>query len=191
MRNGLLTTLFFLLFNQGAMGAETLYVHDELRLGVRAAPSSAERSIAVVKTGDALTVLGEQENFVHIRTEDGIEGWVSKGYLSTQPPARTQLERLQKAHEKLQQQHEAVQQQLAESRQKMEQSMRQQQQLEQNNTALKRELARYTNSSPGFFQRYRWLIFSLLLLSCFVAGLFVGVRWKARRVAERIGGLEI
>ncbi len=191
MRNGLLTTLFLLLFNHGAVAAETLYVHDELRLGVRAAPSSAEKSIAVVKTGDALTVLGEQENFVHIRTESGVEGWVSKGYLSTEPPARTQLERLQKAHEKLQQQHAAIEQQLAASMQKEELSVGRQQQLEQESAALKRELARYTHTSPGFYQQYRWLIFALLLLGCFVSGLFVGVRWKARRVAERIGGLEI
>ncbi len=191
MRNGLLRTLFLLLLCQGASAAETVYVHDQLRLGVRAAPSSAEKSIAVVTTGDPLVVLGEQDSFMNIRTESGLEGWVSKSYVSTEPPARTQLKSLQQVHQTLQQQHDALQQQLNESRQQAEQKAQQLEQLSRDNAGLQQRLASYTSTTPGFYEKYRWPMFIALLLCCFGAGWYVGVRWKARRVAERIGGLEI
>lgn len=191
MRNGLLKTLFLLLLCQSASAAETLYVHDQLRLGVRAAPSSAEKSIATVSTGDALTVLGEQDNFVNIRTEKGVEGWVSKGYLSDEPPARNQLKSLQQEYQALQQQQQALQQQFDESQRQGTESAGKLAQLQQENATLQQQLSRHTASSPGFYEQYRWLLLLALLLVCFIAGLITGVRWKARQVAERIGGLRI
>jgi SH3 domain protein len=191
MCNGLLKTLVLLLLCQGAYAAETLYVHDQLRLGVRAAPDSSESSIAVVSTGDALTVLGEQGGFIHIRTERGVEGWVSKGYLSAELPARSQLEILQKEHQALQQEQGLLQRQLEESRQLSEQQASQLQRLEHDKVALQQQLARYATVNPGFFEKYKWLLQLGLLLACFFAGLITGVRRKARQVAERIGGLEI
>lgn len=191
MCNGLLKTLVLLLLCQGAYAAETIYVDDQLRLGVRAAPDSSESSIAVVATGDALTVLGEQGSFMHIRTEQGVEGWVSKGYLSAEPPARSQLESLQKDHQALQQEEALLQQQLAEGHQQSEQQAAQLQQLEHDKVELQQQLARYTGVTAGFFEKYQWLWQLGLLLACFIAGLITGVRRKARQVAERIGGLEI
>lgn len=191
MRNGLLKTLFLLLFCQSASAAETLYVHDQLRLGVRVAPSSAEKSIATVSTGDALMVLGEQDNFINIRTEKGVEGWVSKGYLSVEPPARNQLNSLQQEYQALQQQQQALQQQFEESQQQGSESAGRLAQLQQENASLQQQLSRYTDTSPGFYEQNRWLLLLALLLASFTAGLITGVRWKARQVAERIGGLRI
>lgn len=191
MRNGLLKTLFLLLLCQSASAAETLYVHDQLRLGVRAAPSSAEKSIATVSTGDALTVLGEQDNFINIRTEKGVEGWVSKGYLSAELPARNQLKSLQQEHKALQQQQQALQQKFDESQQQGGQSAGALAQLQQENATLQQQLGRYTDTSPDFFEQFGWLVLVGLLVGGFIAGLVTGIRWKARRVAERIGGLQI
>lgn len=80
----------------GSALAETVYVIDTLRLGVRASPDPAESSIAVVATGDVLTVLGREGDYIHIRSEKGVEGWVSQAYVSAEKPARLQLEQMQK-----------------------------------------------------------------------------------------------
>jgi uncharacterized protein YgiM (DUF1202 family) len=191
MRNGLLKTLLLLLLCQGANAAEILYVHDQLRLGVRAAPDSSGSSIAVVTTGDALTVLGEQDSFVHIRTEHGVEGWVSKGYLSEELPARSQLVSLQKEHEELQQAQVELQQQLVQSRSQTGQKAEALLQVERDNAALQQQLGQYTSATPGFLEQYRWWLLLGLLLACFVGGVITGVRWKAQQVAGRIGGLKI
>lgn len=206
MRNGLLTILFLLLFCQGASAAETVYVIDQLRLGVRPVPNASESSIAVVSTGDALTILGEEEGFIQIRTEGGIEGWVSKGYVSAEPPARNQLKLLQADYETLQQKYETLQQQyhsLQQQPKPQEAEISQQvapealAQLQRDNAELKAQLEHYaasdtgTKENAGFLEHYRWLLLLALLLASLLAGLITGVRWKARQVAERIGGLQL
>jgi SH3 domain protein len=180
-----------LLLSQGAVAAETLYVDDQLRLGVRALPEASGRSIAVVTTGDALTVLGEQAEFIQIRTEGGVEGWVSKSYLSAEPPARTRLERLQQAQEALQQGHEVLQQQLVQSQLLVEQRGKELVTVQRDNLALQQQLSRYTSAATGPLERYRWPALLGLLLLCFGVGFVAGVRRKSRQVAERIGGLQL
>ncbi len=191
MRNGLLKILFLLLLCQGASAAEILYVDDQLRLGVRAAPSSAEKSIATVSTGDALTVLGEQDHFVNIRTEKGVEGWVSKGYLSDKPPARNQLNSLQQEYKALQQQLQQLQTQVSEGQQQAGESAGKLALLQQENATFKAQLSSRSETAPDFYERNRWLLLLASLLVCFITGLITGIRWKAQRVAERIGGLQI
>lgn len=195
MRTEWLKILLLMLLCQGAHAAQTLYVHDQLRLGVRPSPDSAENSIAVVTTGDALTVLGEQGSFAHIRTERGVEGWVSRSYLSDEPPARNQLEQLQQKHQALQQAHDELQQQLTQSQQQTgEQTARQTQAfevLQRDQTLLRQQLARYTRVNPSLYEKYRWPALLFLLLACFIGGFIAGMRNKARQVADRIGGLEI
>lgn len=207
MRNGLLTTTLFLSLISGGVLAETVYVHDQLRLGVRGAPDAAEKSIAVVKTGDALEVLGEQDGFIQIRTESGVEGWVSQGYVSPEPPAAILLQAAQQELAKLKNQQTPLQQQLAQAQQKVEQQQQQlaqltdekeklQQQLGQGDAAAeekaategpaKQEPAKQEAGLP-----HPALIGLMLLMVGLITGLIIGVRWKARRVAERIGGLEI
>lgn len=198
MQNGWLKIFLFLSLFSGGAAAETVYVHDQLRLGVRAAPNAAEKSIAVVKTGDALSVLGEQDDFINIRTEAGLEGWVSKGYVSTEPPAQNllkaaqqELEALQQQHHKLKQQLDKLTVQLAERDKESQQQQNRFAQLQHDNTELQRQLGLKDAVETNWYEKYSDLIWLALLMGCFLTGWIIGVRWKARRVAERIGGLEI
>ena len=192
MRNGLLKTLLFLSLFSGVAAAETVYVHDQLRLGVRAAPNAAEKSVAVVKTGDALTVLGEQDNFINIRTESGLEGWVSKGYVSTEPPAKNLLQAARKEVESLKQQQVSLKQELEQGAKSAAEQQLQLTQLQGENAKLKQQLDVYEEVEGDEVTEIPPALIGLILLaSGLLAGLFIGVRWKARRVAERIGGLEI
>ncbi len=198
MQNGWLKIFLFLSLFSGGAAAETVYVHDQLRLGVRAAPNAAEKSIAVVKTGDALSVLGEQDDFINIRTESGLEGWVSKGYVSAEPPAQNLLKAAQQEVETLQQQHDTLKQQLdkltGQLAQRDKESQQQQDrfaQLQHDNAELQRQLGVKDTVEIDWYEKYSSLLWLVLLLGSFLSGWIVGVRWKARRVAERIGGLEI
>ena len=210
MQNGLAKTLFFLLLCQGASAAETVYVHDQLRLGVRPSPDPAASSISVVTTGDALTVLGEQDDFLNIRTEKGLEGWVSRGYVSKELPARNQLQTLKEEYKALQQARDALQKKLDTGGEQDEQQVQQQQRLERENAALQQQLNSYnaetaatvtppsvpeaTATHASSYKQYRWqMLLALLaiLVTSFFTGMIIGVRKKSRQVADRIGGLEI
>ncbi len=192
MYKGLLTTLLLLLCHS-ALAAEVVYVRDELRLGVRPAPSSKERSIAVVTTGDKLTVLDKKDNFIRVRTEKGTEGWVSDKYVSNELPARELLAALQRKHEAVKGETETLRAELAQSQQSEEEGRAKLSALEQENASLKQQLA----TTQGELKEEQqaegnsWMVMAALFLALFAAGFFLGVRWDKRRVAERIGGLEI
>ncbi|MGE0079719.1 MAG: TIGR04211 family SH3 domain-containing protein [Thiohalomonadaceae bacterium] len=81
--------------------AETAYVDDTLRVGVRRNANSSETPLTVVTSGARLEVLERGERYWRVRTDDGVEGWVAASYVTTHPPARAQLEELQAENARL------------------------------------------------------------------------------------------
>lgn len=183
--------LGLLLIFAGTAAAEVVYVHDYLRLGVRATPDPAESSIAVVATGDALTVLAREGDYIKIRTEEGVEGWVSKNYVSDEAPARLLLEQLRGEYEKKEAQRMELSQALAEitgSRDVMEKRITE---LMAENSSLQQEINTLTGRSDSFIQQYAWAIRIALVIMLFLAGFYLGAGWYMRRVRRRFGGMEI
>lgn len=86
--------IFFLLLTISfslTLHAETLYVGDTLRVGVRAEPSDNTPSITVIDTGTRLDIMERRGSHVKVRTPSGVEGWVKGAYLSNIKPAKVLL----------------------------------------------------------------------------------------------------
>lgn len=171
--------------------AETVYVHDYLRLGVRSNPNSSESPIAVVTTGDALTVLEREGNYIRIRTKEGEEGWVSKAYVSTEKPARLQLEQLQQEYARNETETKDLRQQLAGSLEHAEAVEKQLADMMAENASLHEKVSRYYSSTAQLKRKYAWVYQSAIMIALFLFGFFLGVRWYKRRITDRLGGLEI
>lgn len=183
--------LGLLLIFAGTAAAEVVYVHDYLRLGVRANPDPAESSIAVVATGDALTVLAREGDYIKIRTEEGTEGWVSKNYVSDEAPARLLLEQLRGEYAQKEAQSMELSKALAEitgSRDVMEKRITE---LMAENSSLQQEINTLTGRSDSLIQQYAWAIRIALVIMLFLAGFYLGAGWYMRRVRRRFGGMEI
>lgn len=183
--------LGLLLIFAGTAAAEVVYVHDYLRLGVRANPDPAESSIAVVATGDALTVLAREGDYIKIRTEEGTEGWVSKNYVSDEAPARILLEQLRGEYAQKEAQSMELSKALAEitgSRDVMEKRITE---LMAENSSLQQEINTLTGRSDSLIQQYAWAIRIALVIMLFLAGFYLGAGWYMRRVRRRFGGMEI
>jgi uncharacterized protein YgiM (DUF1202 family) len=73
--------------------AETAWVKDELKLGLRTGPGMQYRIKAYVETGDSLTILSSREGWTQVRSTDHGDGWVEEGYLQGEPPAAMRLAR--------------------------------------------------------------------------------------------------
>jgi len=71
--------------------AETMYVTDQVTVGLRADVTPAATVLATVSTGAALEILERNSSFVRVRDANGIEGWVEATALAPQPPAAQQL----------------------------------------------------------------------------------------------------
>ncbi len=183
--------LFLLMtLSTGAM-AETIYVHDYLRLGIRANPNSTDVPIAVVTTGEALEVLDEQEGYYKVRAESGVEGWVSKSYVSDEMPARLKLEKLQKVYDTQQGELKTLRQQVEEKTQAIDEADKRVAELLDENGKLHQQVSEYYSANARGMKSYAWLYKFLGVVALFALGIYLGVRWERRRVAERLGGLEI
>ncbi len=93
-----------------AASAQQVWVKGEVRLNLRSGPSNANRILGLIKTGDALTILGRSpdEKWTHVRTRDGKEGWIPAGFLEVEPPPSVRLAQLEEETAKLQAQLERV-----------------------------------------------------------------------------------
>ena len=81
-------------FNQQTFAGE-VYVKDSLRVAVRNQPDNFAPPVAVVSTGMKLESLEQDGEFVRIRTQAGVEGWVKSTYLVESPPAMIRLKQIE------------------------------------------------------------------------------------------------
>ncbi len=67
------------------------YVSDELKIPLRSGASNKHRIIKFVRSGTALTVLGNEDKFTEVETRDGKSGWVLTDDLMNIPSGRARL----------------------------------------------------------------------------------------------------
>ncbi len=76
----------------------------QVTLTLRTGAGTQYRIIGTLTTGDVATILTREEGWTKVRTADGKEGWVTSGFMQAEPPARIDVERLERDAEDLRQQ---------------------------------------------------------------------------------------
>jgi SH3 domain protein len=89
--------------------AETVYVVDVIRVGVRSGPGNEQKSVGLVESGNAVEMLKAGDEWSLIRAENGTEGYVMSRYLTQTPPAKFRLDQLQEKNKALAAQAAALQ----------------------------------------------------------------------------------
>jgi hypothetical protein len=74
-----------------AVHAETLYVIDELIIGVSSTADETGEHVASIHSGDSVEVLDRHDAYAHVRLSSGTEGWVKTSYLSAELPLQQKL----------------------------------------------------------------------------------------------------
>lgn len=171
--------------------AETVYVDDMLRVGVRTQPRSNEAPISVVTTGSKLTVLNRDRGYMQVRTEEGVEGWVNAVYVSSEPPARLRIEQLQSEYERLQGEIKELRSGGAATLEENQRLNTQVQELMAENSTMHAQLSKLYANSRQKVARWDWLYEAGAMIGLFLFGFFLGFRRYRQRVAARLGGLEI
>jgi len=80
-------------FNTAA--AETRYVSDQLVITLRQGKTNQHKILRTLETGTPLEVLEEDESYLKVRTNDGLEGYVLVQYISSDPPKQGIIKRLE------------------------------------------------------------------------------------------------
>lgn len=176
----------------GTAVAETVYVDDTLRVGVRPEPDNSYSPISVVVSGMVLEVIERKGNYMRIRTPSGVEGWVSSSYVTKKKPAQIQVEEYKEQEKEL---NERIQSLTA----RIEELSQSQNRLQQNNRNLERENSQLkdrmndnirlesllSGGATPWWQNL--IILVLLILGAFGGGVF----WYRRHLAKKLGGLSI
>ncbi len=124
-----LLTLGLLLLAASCL-AETRYVSDILIVTVRAQPSNGAELLTTVPTATPLEILADQGEFLHIRTDKGVEGYVRSQYVSKETPKAVQIRQLRRTNQQLQDANADLEARLAELEQQTGQLTSSNQELE-------------------------------------------------------------
>jgi SH3 domain protein len=94
--------LVFMVSLPTVIKADTRYVDDQLVITLRQGKSSKHKILRTLKTGTPLEVLEEDESYLKVRTDDGLEGFVLRQYISSSTPKAQIISRLEKKNKELQ-----------------------------------------------------------------------------------------
>jgi len=187
----------------------TLYVGDNLRVGIRPAPEANTASLLVVNTGTELELIEKKGKYIKVRSPNGVEGWVKGAYLSSNKPSSIllkqatskikQLEKkinaLSKNNTNTRSTHEANAQTHIITRLQSEKT-----QLEQQITSLRTQSGNaelITQENNSLSLRFNFLNNELIMITLgsliflLSLGFLFGVSWHKHQVTKRLGGLSL
>lgn len=176
--------------------AETVYVTDQLRLGLYAGEGATGQRLKLLSSGDQLEVVERQSHFARVTTQDGVTGWVKAAFLVDEKPAALIVAETEAARQELQDQIESMRVEYSDVdavHSRLKES------LEQANVTindLETELADYRGTDRNVVQR---LIADPVLLGIFIGavslavllGALIGNRLYERRMRRRFFGLSL
>ena len=186
-----IATLTLLIWSIPVLGlAETVYVGDSLRVGVRAEPNNGVAPHGVVITGMQLEVLERANGFIKIRNASGVEGWIKNSYVTTEKPAKLVLADVQAEQATLQTRLAKQDKLLKDATAKTVAMSSEMEKLKTANTQLREQLAESSKGNTSQATRL-YLGYVVLLLALVVGGFAAGVVWHRKLAMRRLGGLRV
>jgi len=178
--------------------AETVYVAERIRIGLRAEVVETSAVVKTVETGTPLEVIERFDKLARVRDPQGTEGWIEARYLTPDPPARLQFTKLQEDLAKSRTQAAEAQAQLKKAQSTLAEQAEKIKELEKNvadkpapapvaPAAIKAAppvTPSAANTGSGF--SYLWLGISFAMLGI---GFAAGVRWLRESIRKRSGGM--
>jgi len=175
-----------LLFSAAA-AAESVYVTDMLRLDMYASEDMTGPVILKLRSGDRMDLLESKGRYAFVRSDDGREGWVKSLYLVEEEPARTRVNKLEKANASLEATVKKLRSQLASEQARVKQLVV----TDEEATALREENAELTEQMSQTETSVPIVWFFLIMFVTFAGGLVGGWYFVDSRIRSRHGGYRI
>ena len=81
--------------------AESMYVTDVLKVTLRTGPSTDNKIIKMVESGQKIAVIEPGQEWSLVRLDDGNEGWILNRYMISDETNKIKLVKLESKHSKL------------------------------------------------------------------------------------------
>lgn len=99
--------------------AQTVYVTDQLQLGLYRESGGAGQPLRTLSSGTALQLLEKGRNYARVRTPEGTEGWAKRVFLVEDKPARARLAELESENRSLSEELAAIRKTLSAAQQRV------------------------------------------------------------------------
>lgn len=183
---------FFLLTISTSLFADTVYVSDSLRVGVRTEPENRGDTVSVVVTGMALEVLDRRGNFMLVRTSNGVEGWVNSNYVTRKTPAKLLLDEAEKKNEELTTKVKQLQTSLDDLEYAHAKLNDQTDELMEKNKELQQQLDATFDPTKLISGSDRpWWQNLILLLIVVLISMALGMMFYRRHLTKKLGGMSL
>lgn len=120
-----------------SFSAETLYVKPSAEIPVRRGQGTSYKIVSIVKNGDSVELLGEENSYARVRLKNNKEGWIVRRFLSKEPPLENVVEALKEENNSIKEQAEYTAQNLVEVSTALQQTKEQLKTLTAENDQLK------------------------------------------------------
>ena len=181
-----------------AVVADTVYVTDNLRLGLYEAPDTSGRPFRMLESGQAMEVLTRDRNYANVQMPNGTEGWVKSAYLVSDKPAKlivaetmaerdalaAELEEMRLAFAAPAETISNLQSEATDLAAKLQASESLVEELEEQNSGFQGLKNQYKGSLP-----VNWVAAAIGV--CLLGGFLFGIWWVDRRSRIRHGGIRI
>ena len=77
--------------------AETVYVIDELNIGLHEDRTIDSPIIKLVPSGTSLSVIERENDLIHVQEAGGTKGWINSKYVVVEKPGKSRITELKKA----------------------------------------------------------------------------------------------
>ncbi len=178
--------------------ADTVYVTDNLRLGLYEAPDTSGRPFRMLESGQGMEVLTRDRNYANVQMPNGTEGWVKSAYLVSDKPAKlivaetmaerdalaAELEEMRLAFAAPAETISNLQSEATDLASKLQASESLVEELEEQNAGFHGLKNQYKGSLP-----VNWVAAAIGV--CLLGGFLFGIWWVDRRSRIRHGGIRI
>ncbi|GJM04970.1 MAG: hypothetical protein DHS20C09_09610 [marine bacterium B5-7] len=83
--------------------AETVYVIDELKIGLHEDRTIDSPIIKLVPSGTSLSIIERDNDLIHVQETGGTKGWINSKYVIAERPGKSRITELEKNNEALKQ----------------------------------------------------------------------------------------
>jgi SH3 domain protein len=186
-----------------SVAAESVYVIDQLTIGIFSGPNDQEPEIKRARSGDLLEVIERAEGAIKVRDAAGTEGWVRVNLVTSAKPARVQLNAARAEAERLKLELNASKAQLQSLNVRLKQAednLSNEKNLAMDlNSQIKEQKAREEaaiekvakaeNSTPIISNEIAYGMWIFISLGMLVGGFIVGYSWVREKYRRKLGGM--
>jgi len=160
--------------------AKKAYVTDFFEITLRTGPSTENKVLSVISTGQPVEIIETREGWSHVRLlarENKKEGWILNRFLVDRLPWKTQFQSITEENNQLREQ-------LVSCENKLQGTLGREKNTSSEINAIQRKATRLADENQRLksSQQHKWFAIGALVLLCgLLIGLVIGRRQKSRR----------